>query len=518
MINTAQNSNKRIVLNSIALYLKMFFSIIVALFTTRIVLSAFGVVDYGIYTLVIGVVSLLTFLNVSMTLATQRFMSIAIGQGNMDRLKKVFETSVFLHLIIGVIIVLGLEIGGIFLFDGFLDIPASRIDAAKIIYQFMIVSTFFTINAVPYDAAIVANEQMLVDSAIGFLENILKLLIAFYLLHTTQDKLILYSFLSTILLIFIRIVKSFYCRKKYEECQISYAFWKLGDKSEMKEMAAFAGWNTFGSLVFVGRSQLLSVVLNLFFGTVINAAYGVANQVNAQIAILSTTLLKALNPQLTKSEGRGDRMRMLRIAEYSTKFSFFVFSLFLIPLYVEIPFLFKLWLKTVPEHTINFSILLLSANLVKQLSNGIMLSMQSIGKLKNYTLIVNTIYLLNVPLSALCLYYGYPVYYAIIMTIVTEFFGLGARIIIANIYIEQFSLKEFLFEIILKSFIIFGLTVVPVYFLSTIMEDNFFRLIVVSLFSSVLMLVLIYNISLRRSEKERIKELVREKLIYYKIL
>ena len=505
--------NKRIATNTIALYLKMVYSILVALFTTRIVLSALGVDDYGIYTLVAGVISLLTFLNVSMAIATQRFMSIAMGQKNLDKLKDVFQTSVTLHLWIGVIVVVSLEIFGLFLFDGLLNIAEDRIYSAKIIYQFMIFSTFFTINAVPYDAAINANEDMWVDSIIGFIETTLKLFIAFYLLNTSFDKLIVYSLLTTVVLILSRIVKSVYCKRKYEECKHAIHSLKSGNKIVMKEMAGFAGWNTFGALVFVGRNQLIAIVLNVFYGTVINAAFGVANQVNAQISSFAMTLLKAINPQITKSEGEGNRIRMLQMADYSTKFSFFIFSLLLVPLFLEMDFILGLWLKVVPEHTVIFCQLILIASLIKQLSNGVMLSVQSVGKLKVYTLVINAIYLLNILFAVLLLHFGFEPYFVIISMIVIEFIALLARSIIASKIISDFNFKIFFINIICKQLIVFSLVLLLAYLPSLKLSESFFRLISTGLISTSSLFILFYFTILNKIERNKIENLLKSKIL-----
>lgn len=497
-------NKRRVLTNTIALYLKMIYAILISLYTTRVVLEGMGVVDYGIYILVAGVISLLGFLNVSMTIATQRFMSIAIGQGNFKKVKKVFESSVFLHLVIGLIIVLFLEICGIFLFDTVLNIPEDRIPAAKLVYQFMIVSTFFTINAVPYDAAINANEDMWVDSIIGFFENTLKMMVAIYLLSSSYDELITYSLMTALIVITIRIVKTVYCRRKYMECRGSLFSLKIGDKQLIKEMSIFAGWNTFGSIVIVSRSQLISVLLNLFYGTVINAAYGVANQINAQLTSLSSTLLKAINPQIVKSEGGGDRIRMLQIANYTAKFSFFLFSFALIPLLIETPFVLEIWLKKVPEHAIIFTQLLLISTAVMQLSNGIMISMQSVGKLKVYTIVINCIYLANIPIAWLLLKFNNPPHFVLLSSVCIEIVALIARVFICKKFVMEFQSSLFFRDVVGKSVCLFlisyCLTFLFIYNFSQSWERLFFTVLI----SSIIMSILIYFISFNKVERNSI--------------
>jgi len=512
MKTNSSGGNKRIASNAIALYLKMMYTIAVALFTTRIVLSALGAADYGIYTLVAGVVALLTFLNVSMTVATQRFMSIAMGQGDKAKVKKIFETSVCLHLLIGFLVVIGLEIASPFLFNGFLNIASSRIYEAKIVYQLMIVSPFFTINAVPYDAAINANEEMWVDSILGGVENTLKLGIAIFLIYTTSDKLVMYSLLTAGVIIIARIIKSFYCRKRYHECKISRMPWKGVDMSLVKEMGAFAGWNTIGALVFVGRNQLISVILNLFYGTVINAAYGIANQINAQVAAFSSTLLKAINPQIAKSEGAGDRKRMLQMADYSTKLSFFIFVLILVPLFVEMPYALGLWLKNVPEFAVIFCRLLLFSTLLMQLSNGLMLSIQSLGNLKSYTLLVNSIYALNIPIAYIILHFGFKPYSVVGSMIVIEIVALLTRSIVASRLIIEFDLLYFLKNVVFKLVILVLLVLLITYYLGESLDTGLFRLSLVTMVSGCLSIVLFYLFVMNSSERDKIKTIILKKI------
>lgn len=500
------SGGKRIVVNSLALYLKMLYSILIAFYTTRVVLSSLGAEDYGIYILVAGVISLLTFLNVSMTVATQRFMSVAMGKADKERVKKIFATSVFLHWVIGITVILGLEIAGLFLFDGVLNIPEQRIQTAKVVFQFMVVSTFFTINAVPYDAAINANEHMWIDSLIGLIENTLKLGIAFYLMYSSSsDKLISYSLLTVAVIILSRISKSYYCRKKYEECKINNVPWKNLDYSLVKEMGSFAGWNTIGALVYVGRSQTLAVILNIFYGTVINAAYGIANQINSQVAAFSTTLLKAINPQIAKSEGAGDRSRMLQMAGYSTKLSFFIFTILLVPLYVEMPYVLELWLKNVPEYTISFCKLLLCSTLLAQLSNGLMLIMQSYGRIKEYIVSVNIMYALNIPIAYLLLTLGYAPYFVVASMIVIEVFALMIRVFWVSKFISEFNSKKFLLHSVLKSVLLGGIVLGTTSFISNFLEEGIIRFVSIILFSTILSTFLFYILILGRDERMKIK-------------
>ena len=420
------NSTKRIIINTFFLYGKMAITITVALFSTRIVLNELGVVDFGIFNLVAGVIGMLSFLNAAISASTQRYLSFYLGSGKINKLKAIFNSSILLHLVIGLVVVVLLEIGGVLLFNGILDIPVIRINTAKIIFHFIVISTFFTINSVPFDAVINAHENMLFDAIVGILESLGKLSIAIWLIYTDYDRLIIYGLLFAILTILIQIVKGTYCYVKYEECHTkfkTYFQWVL-----FKDMFSFAGWNLFGALSGLGRNQGLAILFNLFYGVVVNAAFGIANQINGLINVFSLNMLKALNPQIVKSEGNGDRVRMLKLSMKASKFSFFLISFFAIPLIFEMPYILKLWLKIIPDYTIIFSQLTLIITLINQLSIGLQTAVQSIGKIKLYQTVVGGFLLLNLPISYFLLRFGFPIYSPLISIIVIEIFGCYFRI------------------------------------------------------------------------------------------
>ena len=498
-------SASRVAINTGFLYGKMLITMLISLYSTRLILNALGVVDYGIFNLVGGVIAMLSFLNGAMTTATQRYMSFSIGAGDNHKLKSIFSSSVLLHLIIGLIIVLLLEFGGVFLFNGTLNIPADRIGVAKIVFHFMVVSTFFTINAVPYDAAINAHENFLFDALSGIFEAVMKLGIAISLIHTEVDKLILYGSLIAGLTILIRIIKSIYCIRKYEECHVRIT--SGIDFKLTKEMFSFAGWNLFGSLCSVIRSQGLAVVLNLFFGIVVNAAYGIANQVNGQLSSFSTNMVSALYPQIVKSEGSGDRERMLRLAMLACKLSFFLLSFFAIPIIVEMPFILTIWLKIVPENTVIFCRLILVLSLLQQLSVGLMASLIAIGKIKAYQIVVGSLLILNLPLSYGLILIGFPVYSVFFGSIFLECIALGSRIWFAY-KIAGLNVGLFTRGVIFNSILVVILTtlfaILPQFFLQVSILRAF-----LTIMTSIISIALFGKyIALTHDENNKIKGLI----------
>lgn len=505
-------SSDRVVINTGFLYGKMLITMFISLYSTRLILSALGATDYGIFNLVAGVIAMLSFLNAAMTISTQRYLSFYLGAGESERLKSIFNTSVILHFIIGLIIVILLELVGIYLINRVLDIPTERIHTAKIVFHFMVVSTFFTINAVPYDASINAHENMLFDALTGIFESLMKLLIAIWLVYTAIDKLILYGALIAGLTILIRIIKGFYCSMKYKECNLSLTSHIRFDL--FKELFSFAGWNLYGSFCIVIRNQGLAIVLNFFFGVLINAAYGIANQVNGILSSFSSNMLKALNPQIMKNEGSGNRDRMLKLAIVGCKSSFFLLAFLSIPIIIEMPFILNLWLKEVPENAAIFCQLVLLITLVQQLTVGIMTAIQSAGRIKTYQIVLGSIILLNIPAAFTLIKLGLPAYSILIGTIFIEFIAGGARILFAKKLVglsSKLFLKDVIFNSLLAVCLAAFVSIIP----RVVLPESLFRLLVTVLSSSTAIIFFGKYIALTKYEVENIEGFL--KLSFHKI-
>lgn len=496
-------SANRVVVNIGFLYGKMLITMLISLYSTRLILNALGAIDYGIFNLVGGVIAMLSFLNGAMTVSTQRFLSYNIGCGATEKLKGIFSSSVILHFIIGFFIVLILEIAGIYLFNGILNIPPERVNTAKIVFHFMVVSTFFTIYAVPYDAAINAHENFLFDALSGIFESLVKLGIAIWLVYTMIDKLVLYGLLIAGLTILIRIIKSIYCFKKYDECRFS---WKSNiNIGLLKELFSFAGWNLFGSLCTVIRNQGLAIVLNLFLGVLVNAAYGIANQVNGILSSFSANMNKALNPQIMKSEGSGDRDKMLFLAMLACKLSFFLFAFFAIPLIIEMPFILRLWLSKIPDNTIIFCQLFLVVSLIQQLTVGLMSAIQSVGKIKVYQTVMGSMIILNLPLAIGLLKFGFPAYSVLLGVILIECIAGITRIWFAQKLVNLPG-KIFLRKIVFNSLISISLATLTALIPSLLLEEGILRTSL-TIFISILSITLFGKyIAMTSAENQKIKE------------
>ena len=416
MSTQTSDNNKRIAKNTLFLYFRMLFMMGISLYTSRVVLNTLGVENYGIYNVVGGIVAMFGFINGSMSSATQRYITFALGKGDKNRLQMVFCTTLQIHtLIAGVIVLLGETIGLWFLYNK-MQIPADRMDAAFWVLQASIVDSVIMIISVPYNADIVAHEKMSAFAYISILEAVLKLVIVYVLLVFSFDKLILYAFLLLAVQILIRFCYSIYCNKHFEETKYKHVW----DKALFKDMTDFAGWSLFGNLAAVLFGQGLNMLLNVFFGPVVNAARGIAVQVQNTIQQFVANFQMALNPQITKTYAKGEFGDMHKLMFRSARFSFFLLFLLSLPVLFETNFILTIWLKTVPEYTVTFLRIMICTSLIYTLSNPLIVANQATGKVRKYQAICGTILLMILPVSYICLRLGCPAYSVFIVHFMIE--------------------------------------------------------------------------------------------------
>ena len=496
---------KRVAKNTGFLYARMAITVFISLYVTRLVLAALGSEDFGTFSVVGGAIAMLTFLNAAMASASQRFMSYAQGEGNNQKQKNIFNVSVLLHFLIGIVLVLLLEGAGYILFNGLLDINPDRINAAKFIYQFLIVSTFFTIISVPYDAVINAHENMLFVAVLGIIESLLKLGIAFYITYTDFDKLISYGFLMALLAILLLLIRRVYCHRKYEEVEINIR--KYYSKPLFKEMTSFASWSLLGSSSSMIANYGQGIVLNMFFGTVVNAAQGISTQVNGQLSAFANTMMKALNPVLAKSEGAGNRDLMIKASMIGSKISFFLLTVFFIPILIETPYIFNLWLKNVPEFAVIFCQLLLIRSLIEQLFKTLGSSISAHGKIRTYQIVSSILCYLPLIFSYILFKMGYPAYFLYIVFII--YTVLASCIILFFTWNNfRFPVQEFLKNVVFRStatfIVIYLVSLVPIYFF----QEGFFRLCLVIVVCLISFPISIWFIGLTSNDKSLFRKLV----------
>ena len=386
----------RILKNTGWLYAKMAITMFVSLYTTRLILNTLGTSDFGVYNIVGGAITMLGFLNAAMAGTTQRFINFLEGSGNAEKKKVVFNVSIVIHTVLAILVGMGLVATGIILFNGILNIPDGRRFASIIVYGSMIISTMFTIAAVPYDAILNSHENMKYYAFVGVVESILKLMVAFICVYSVFDKLALYGILMACIPLITLTVERFYCHSKYEECRI--AIKKYWDKSVVKEMAGFAGWNLIATAVTMVSNSGVGIVMNMFFGTVVNAAQGVSQQICGQLMSVTSIMAKAVNPVITKTAGAGDVRRLHRMAFTSSKVFFFLCSLFAIPAIITMPEIMKIWLRNIPEYAVFFAQCQLIIVLCEQLVSGLNTTIVATGKIRNTYIAKSIIRIAYLPL------------------------------------------------------------------------------------------------------------------------
>lgn len=496
---------KRVMLNTGILYVRMAITVFISLYVTRLVLAALGAEDYGIFNVVGGAIAMLTFLNVAMTGATQRFMSYSQGEGDKDKQKNIFNVSVLLHVLIGMAVIIIIEIAGIFLFNGILDIPDDRIHIAKLIFHFMLLSTFFTIISVPYDAVINAHENMLFVAIMGILEALLKLAIAIYITSTTYDKLMAYGILMMIIPLAILFSRGIYCHIKYEEVTIHLK--KYFNRPLFKEMTSFASWSLLSSTASILTMQGVTIILNSFFGVIVNAAQGIATQISGQLMAFSTTMLKALNPVIVKSEGASNREQMLKAAISGNKLSFFLLAFFSIPVLIEMPVILGFWLKKVPDYAIIFCRLNLLRVSISQLTVTFGTAIGAIGKIKQVTVRDSIIYASLLPVSYVMFKFGmHPS--VIYINLIIMVLGLFSTKLYYLNKLGGLSVKDYLFKVVARLITLFiitmSLSALPLLF----MEPGLVRVLIVGTISSLVFVTGTYYWALDKTEKAQIEKML----------
>jgi len=398
-IQNTQANNKRIAKNTIMLYIRMMLMMCVALYTSRVVLQTLGVEDYGIYNVVGGFVAMFAFLNGAMSGGTQRFLLIALGEGNYDKLKRVFSTCFLTHALIALIVFVLAETVGLWFVLEKLVIPADRMTAAIWVYECSILSSIITIISMPYNAAIIAHEKMSAFAYISILEAILKLGIVFLLLIGNIDRLILYSVLYLLVGVAIRFVYTIYCNRKFEESRYT----RIWDKDLFKQIVSFTGWNLWGNIALVMMTQGVNIVLNVFFGPAVNAARALAVQVQGAVLQFSQNFQMALNPQITKQYAMHNLQQMHSLVIRSAKFTFMLLLCISMPILIETPRILSLWLTDVPDYTVTFVRLMICITFVDAIANSLITAANATGKIKIYQIVVGGILLMIVPVSYISL-------------------------------------------------------------------------------------------------------------------
>ena len=506
----SSEANKRIAKNTAMLYFRMLLTMVVSLYTSRIVLNTLGVEDFGIYNVVGGFVTMFAFLNSSMASATQRFLSFEIGKKDTTQLARVFSMSVNIHFLIALIILFLAETVGLWFVNTKLTIPAERMVAANWVYQFSIFASLIHVVSVPYNATIIAHERMGVYAWVSILEVSLKLFIVFMLQWFGFDKLKLYAILMFGVSLIIRIIYGIYCRKTFKETKYHY-FW---DKKLFNTLLNFAGWNLWGNAAAVLFGQGVNILLNIFFGPAVNAARGIAYQVRGAVNNFVANFQTAMRPQIIKSFAAGDLTYMHTLVYQGAKYSFFLLFALSLPILLETEIILKLWLKNVPDYTVIFTQLVLVNILIDTISGPLMAAAQASGKIKLYQGVVGALLLMILPVSYLFLKLGYPPQVTLYVNIGISVIALLARLKIisplVNLSISGY-IKNVIFRIIAVAIASF---IIPLIF-KRFYTPGVDRLILIIVFSMISVAPAIYLLGMNKGEQafvqRKAKQFVQEK-------
>ena len=505
--NHSENT-KRIAKNTLMLYGRMLFSMFVSLYTSRVVLATLGVEDFGISNAVGGVIAMLGFLNDSMSGATSRFLTYELGKGNGSKLKETFSTAVIIHIGIALFIFVFGETIGLWFLENKLVIPESRMAAARIVYQTTIIGTMLGIMQTPYNATIIAHEKMSVYAYVGILNVFLRLVIVYLLVIGDFDKLILYSFLQLSVSIIIIMIYRIYCKTHFSETSFSFV-WK---KDLLKPMLSFSGWDLYGNLSVIARTQGVSILLNMFFGPIANAAAGIAAQVQGAVMSFAGNIVTAVRPQLVKYYATDEYQPMFELLSNSIKLSFILLSILTIPIITEINYILKLWLGNVPQNAAVFCAFTLLFNLFANTSLLFASIIHATGRVKRISLINGTLYLLVIPVTYIAFKNSDIIWLPYLFNVIAVFCGMLSNAWTIHLYIQDFNFKRFILKDLLSCLLAFILVFALVSFISSFISPGFLRLMLTGVLSSILLIALAYQFLLSPDYRARLLNSIRNKV------
>lgn len=481
----------------------MFLTMAVTLYTSRIVLNTLGIDDYGIYSIVGGVVALFGFFNAAMSSSTQRYLSFDIGQQDDEKLHKTFNSTFLIHIGIALLILLFAETIGLWYINNGLNVSQEKIITVNWVYQFSILTSLIGVIQVPFNALIIARERMNVFAMISVVDVVLKLIIVYILLIVNYNKLIAYSILVFGVTFFVALAYRIYCYSNFQESK--FKFFK--DKQYYKELLVYSGWNLFGNIATVAKGQGINLVLNVFFGTVVNAAYGITLQVQNAVSVFVNNFQLAVNPQIVKSYSQGDINRTHQLIFQSSKYSFFLMLIITLPILLNTEYILTLWLKTPPPYTVSFVQLCLVNVLIDCISGPLMVGAQATGKIKLYQIIIGTMIFFNLPFSYFFLKISNNFLYVYYVSIVISIFSLIFRLLFLK-KILKFDIINFIKGVLAKIFLVS---------ISTLLIFSFIKLLDLNVVANIVFLtgstiILILFLGLNREEFLMVKNIFINKL------
>lgn len=509
MTNNVSN-NKRIAKNTLLLYIRTILIMLVSLYTSRIVLNTLGVEDYGIYQAVGGVVAMFSVISGALSNSISRFITFGLGKGDLNNLNRVFCTSVNIQVIISVVVLFLCEVVGVWFLNFKMNIPAERLPAANWVLQSSLITFVLGLLSTPYNASIIAHEHMDAFAYISILETVLKLVIIYVLCISPYDKLISYSVLLVVVSAIIRFIYGFYCRNNFSECRYKF----IHDKSIFNEMIGFAGWNFFTNAAYIFNTQGISILINMYFGVALNAARGIATQVDASVRHFVDNFSMAVNPQITKSYASGDNERMNYLICKGAKFSFFLLFLFSLPVLIETNFILTIWLKTVPDYTVSFVRLAFIGSLITSLGTTGYTACMATGRIRKYviwiTLSGSSVFLITwffykIGASVIATYWIYIVVYIFVQII---------RLFLMKSML-QFNIRLWVKDVLVKVLLPIGPSIIVPICISLVLPESPGRFFLSSLSCVVFSIISIFGLGLSKNERQSICHKIKIKFNSY---
>ena len=494
------SNTSRIAKNTLLLYFRMMLTMGVSLYTSRVILCALGVEDYGIYNVVGGVVAMFGILSGSLSAAISRFITFELGKGDFEKLKRIFCTSVNIQVILIAIITILMETIGIWFLNNKMVIPDGRLAAANWVFQFSVVTFALNLLSVPYNAVIVAHEKMSAFAYISIIDVTLKLIVAFIIAYNPFDKLVYYGLLIMIVGAINRSIYAIYCKRHFEEATYRMIF----DKGLMKEMFGFAGWNFIGASSALLRDQGGNLLINLFFGPTVNAARGIAMQVSHAATSFVTSFTTAVNPQITKCYATGEHDFMMKLIFQSAKFSFFILLLIALPVIISASYILNIWLVDVPENSMIFVRLVLFFVLSETLASPLVTAMLATGKIRNYQLVVGGFQMLNFPITYLCYKIGAPSEIIFVVAIGISIICEMARLIMLKKMIGL-PIYDFLKNVYFRVILVAALSAVLPIILKNYLQEDFVSFLILSSSSVICVATFSYTIGCTKHDKAIVK-------------
>lgn len=503
------SDNSRLTKNTILLYIRMLVVMAISLYTSRIVLKNLGISDYGLYNVVGSIAAMFTFLNTAMNSSTQRYLSLAVGRNDAQQLHKIFNVSIVIHALIGIVIILACEVFGTWFINHKMVIPEGREMAVFWTFQLSLLAAFLSIIMVPYDALVISRERMSTFAYISIFDVFFKLFVAFIISVVSFDRLVFYSLLIVLSQFVVALIYSSYCKRHFEEC--SFKFYRFD--SLYKEMTVFASWGLLGHISYIINTAAQNMMLNVFFSPVINAARGVALSVSNAVGNFSFNFQTAVSPQITKSYAVGDNDRLFALIYNSSRFSLYLLWLFSLPIMLCMKEILDLWLVEVPDYTMVFLGLVLIFNLIESGANPLNMAIRAKGKIKYPELIGGIILIMNFPLSYLALSLGYGPQSVFVIMIICGMVCQINRIYFANKYL-QMSISDYLIKVITHPLLVLAVSaIIPILFsLNCHIEPSILYVLSVSIISILSILVTVYCIGLSKVEKVYMVNTIKNRL------